>query len=239
MLFASSVWYIPQDYTGEKTRRKQMLSKLGAIQKKALCVATGAFKTTALSVLEAETATPPVEYQLLQSSLMSAVRIIGTPIYRTVIINGLRTGLEEHSNTERLSPLQRLERKLQEVLGIPRLDIFETFLPAIVEPWWKPPDTHIAPDADAAVQNHDRIRDNVKAGDLYIYTDGSDIDGHVGAAAWCEQLDQTSKMYMGTSFDSTVYAAELMGISQALSMAIQSGRETRRVFIFTDNQASI
>jgi ribonuclease HI len=239
MLFASLVWYIPQDYTGEKTRRKQMLSKLGAIQKKALCIATGAFKTTALSVLEAETATPPMEFQLLQSALISTVRILGTPIYRTVIANGIRTGLEEHPDTQRLSPLQRLEAKLQEVLGIPRLCTFETFLPALVEPWWKPPDIYIALDTDAAVQNHNRIRDNFKAGDLYIYTDGSDINGHVGAAAWCEQMDKASKMYMGTSSDSTVYAAELMGISQALSMTIQSGRDTRRVFIFTDNQASI
>lgn len=240
ILFASSVWYIPQDYPGEKTRRQQMLAKLGAIQKKALCVVTGAFKTTALSVLEAETAMPSIESQLLRSATTAAVRILGSPMYRHMIRSTkIRTAVDDHPNTIRLSPLQRLERVLSDLLGVPQLGVLEVFNSTIVDPWWQPPPIHIAPDAKMAVKAHDNIRKDFRARDLWIYTDGSDIDGHVGSAAWCEQRNWQLKAYMGTSEESTVYAAELMGIKQALEMAVKAGRWVSRVFVFTDNQASI
>ena len=78
---------------------------------------------------------------------------------------------------------------------------------------------------------------------LVIYTDGSEIGGEVGAAAWIPSTEAGAKAYMGTNKVSTGYAAELKGIHMALGMALRhlNRRETdtERVLIFTDNQASI
>ncbi|KAI3526890.1 zinc knuckle, partial [Colletotrichum abscissum] len=53
----------------------------------------------------------------------------------------------------------------------------------------------------------------------HIYTDGSGIDGHIGAATVCATTQQTSKTHMGDDTTSTVYAGELQGIVLALEMA--------------------
>jgi hypothetical protein len=68
---------------------------------------------------------------------------------------------------------------------------------------------------------------------MWIYADGSNIDGHVEVIAWCRERQWMSKAYTGTTQDSTVYLAEVIGISEAPRLAI------KQVTIFTDNQASI
>ena len=52
-----------------------------------------------------------------------------------------------------------------------------------------------------------------------IYTDGSGINGKIGAAAVIPQLDTIKKAYMGEETVSTVYSAELEVIRMALEMA--------------------
>ncbi|KAK0370669.1 zinc knuckle [Colletotrichum limetticola] len=74
----------------------------------------------------------------------------------------------------------------------------------------------------------------------HIYTDGSGIDGQIGAAAVCTTIQQTRKSHMGDDTTSTVYVGELQGIVQALEMAQadkEKGNHQSRVFIHTDNQA--
>jgi hypothetical protein len=58
-----------------KTQKKYVEEALSQLQKKVLCIATGAFWTTALSVLEVEIYTLPVLLQLLQVSVNTALRI--------------------------------------------------------------------------------------------------------------------------------------------------------------------
>jgi len=51
MLYGASVWFLPEETEGEKTRRREMVAAIKALQKAALCVVTGAFRTTAAAVL--------------------------------------------------------------------------------------------------------------------------------------------------------------------------------------------
>ncbi|KAF6525556.1 hypothetical protein HZS61_011351 [Fusarium oxysporum f. sp. conglutinans] len=77
---------------------------------------------------------------------------------------------------------------------------------------------------------------------VHIYTDGSGISGHIGAAAVCTTTQETKSAYMGDDTTSTVYAGELQGISLALQIAQEDrprGNSRSKVLIYTDNQAAI
>ncbi|KAK7177941.1 reverse transcriptase, partial [Paraphaeosphaeria sporulosa] len=95
-------------------------------------------------------------------------------------------------------------------------------------------------DDETARERHDR--ENATDQDLSIYTDGSGIDDRIGTAAVCPYTQQTRRAYLGPSTTSTVYAAELYGISLALQIAQEYADRNgsrRNVAIYTDNQAAI
>jgi ribonuclease HI len=74
---------------------------------------------------------------------------------------------------------------------------------------------------------------------LCIYTDGSGIDGHVGAAAVSPQLNQYLQCYLGTEKEYNVYAAEITGFELATNIAITSPQTYSKCIIYADTQAAI
>ena len=74
---------------------------------------------------------------------------------------------------------------------------------------------------------------------MQVYTDGSDIQGRVGAAAWYAHKNWSPMVDIGPSDTFTVYGAELIGIWLALMMAIRNGSRVKRLTVYTDNQAAI
>ena len=113
----------------------------------------------------------------------------------------------------------------------------------MVPPWWTPPVTHIDKTAEDAIKRYDAT--DLRT--LRVYTDGSGIDGHVGAATVVLDMLITDILakrteHIGTATTSTVYAAELRGIGLGLQIALNVQAKTDtpgQCIIFTDNQAAI
>src|SRR4051812_6005383 len=117
------------------------------------------------------------------------MRIRTTPLFAEMVPS-------ENGNTNQ-SRLNRSSSILESKYDI-QLDRIERRQPHIVPPWWTPPVTRIAESSEVAVKEHDATEPTT----LYVYTDGSGINGHVGAAAIAPMLQirgiQTKRTeYMG------------------------------------------
>ena len=240
MTYACSTWFTPEDTKGYKGQRDYAEKALSSVQKEALRIATGAFRTTPLGVLEAETLTIPIRQRLQKVCYVTALRIRGTPLYQKMIQYRQQVRDKDWSS-KRVAPLQRLETGATRLVGQIAVQTIEKHQPAITPPWWSPPSIRIAPDREAGIQEHDAIVGKATSRNLIIYTDGSDIRGHVGGAATTKTPRGWSyrMAYLGKSDQTTVYAAELAGLLQALQMGRDIGYTVDTVTIFTDNQAAI
>ena len=74
---------------------------------------------------------------------------------------------------------------------------------------------------------------------LCIYTDGSGIDGHVGAAAVCPKISRTSQRYLGSDKEQNVYSAEVTAFESAAEIALVSPPSFTKCVIYADSQAAI
>jgi hypothetical protein len=87
------------------------------------------------------------------------------------------------------SPLQRISELVSQKLVGKRLDDLESIHPFIAAPYWTPPEVMIDGNAEIAMKQHETVikRDQPITA---VYTDGSGINGRVGAAAVCPQVQR-------------------------------------------------
>lgn len=91
-------------------------------------------------------------------------------------------------------------------------------------------------------QHKTSVQNSMGEGLLPIYTDGSGINGKIGASAVTASI--SDQAYLGPDTQYTVFAGELYGILLALHIAyfiiqIEKRTNTKTPIIYTDNQAAL
>jgi hypothetical protein len=82
----------------------------------------------------------------------------------------------------------------------------------------------------------------LRAGDpetVSIYTDGSGIDGSVGAAIVVPKMQLSTHQHIGSDATANVYVAELTTIYMALQQVERVSQTTSQCYIYSDNQAAV
>lgn len=114
----------------------------------------------------------------------------------------------------------------------------------VLAPWQAPPEV-IIDDRKTAVEFHEHIV--IKASEerpLIVYTDGSGIEGRMGAAVVVDLEDYVAHSQMGDENTTTVYAAELRASEMALDSVLNStepwaAQAKNGLVIFADSQAAL
>ena len=74
---------------------------------------------------------------------------------------------------------------------------------------------------------------------MHIYTDGSGINGHVGAAAYSPTTSDTQQQYLGPETTHNVFAGELTAMKLATDMVGRNKERYTYIVIYIDSQAAI
>ncbi|KDN61237.1 putative zinc knuckle [Colletotrichum sublineola] len=224
MMYTCSLW--SNSGWGGNGYTKRTLHRVSRLQARAARAMSGAYRATSFPALDVEMHLMPVKQQIWKHNIDTISRI-GTAKAHT--FRGKRT-----------SPRQTISKRLLEDQDATSEEP-EHIPPFVTPPWWKGPRVHIVEGAEQAEKEHQRcLEQNTNA--IHIYTDGSGINGQIGAAAVCISTQQTSEAHIGDNMTSTVHARELQGIVLALEIAQadkENGNHRSKVFIHTDNQATI
>lgn len=240
IMYGCSAWSIATEKRLGYTN--QTLHCLNKLQARAAKIIAGAFRSTSGPALNVELYLLPIAQQIWKTNVEVVSRILSTPgIPSLVEFRSFRTRRTRRRRLKPyISPLEYIYRRLYQRRG-PTIEEQEIINPYLAPPWWQGPHTSIAPSSEKAMREHNKELSSPQ-GNLHIYTDGSGINGHLGAAAVSPKFKHSRKAYMGDGNTSTVYVAELQGVKLALQIAeedLERGNRRNKVIIYTDNQAAI
>ena len=228
LTYSSSVWYTP--HKDKNKLLKTITNQLATVVYKAERKITGAFRATSRVALNIETHTLPIQQRLKRINYNAAIRLATSSVYEFII--------EARSKKKQRiwTPLEILTKEVEKKTKVPFAKI-EKITPFVTAPWWIPPKINIMPNKKTAEAVHKTIISNTDS--LIIYSDGSGINGKVGAAA--VSPDMSHKAYLGPLTSFTVYSGELFGMTLALGMILKRAtiHHSRKVILCIDNQAAI
>lgn len=191
VLYCCSAWYTPgaTDYKGTQNK---ILKVLNGIQKRAAIGISGAYKRVAYDSLNILCHLQPIEYTLEQHAAAALLRLKSSPNFSIMetLRQDIRSPRTQRQMDDYRSPLEIHEQRLERVWGPHNLERRQPYAQA---PWQKPVPTSIAPNDNEAVEEHGRKARH----SLCVYTDGSGLDGQVGAAMVLPQLNIERGNYMG------------------------------------------
>jgi hypothetical protein len=216
MLFGVAAWYQPMVIS--KMKARTVSQPFVTIQKRAACLISGAFRTTAAEALSTELHLPPIAIHMKRLVKETAIRLRTGPAF-AVPATMLRRRPVDETDWSGWTPMEAQAWKTGGCLTTPPGTLatnWERRKAFVQAPWQAPPEV-IIEDRDTAVKSHDHILSkDPRERPLILYTDGSGIEGRIGAAV-VDLRNHHTHSQMGDDDTSTVYAAELRGIEMALN----------------------
>ena len=230
--YAASAWHRP-DKSG-KTKTTAQIRTLTTIQRIAMKAITGCYRTTPTAALEIEAGLQPAWIRLQEKVLRAVTRLqslsVKHPIHEWL-------GNARINRTAAITHRSNLENIMQQFPETATK--IEAIEPYIRPPWWEPK-IHIQVEAtkNDAKAKHDELQKRTPC--PTIYTDGSGIQGKVGAATYNSGTSLAMRQHLGSDRHYNVFAAEVYALSMAAKAITEcSDQKTRTYRIFTDSQAAI
>ena len=234
MLYALDLWFKPI-YTGDSDtviRGSIGTSKrMGRVQRLAAISITGAFNTTATDAAEAHAKLIPLAQRAQTLCHRAVLRLAAHPPSHPIhplIHRATKCNVKHHRSSlhNLISSFHIAPSKI------------ETIVPARRAPTSTSPlTTHVAPDKDESIREHNNIDTGTR-----VYSDGSGLNGKIGASAVLYQTRQapkTLRYHLGSDSEHTVYEAEVVGMTLAAQLLLTKRDVELPINIFVDNQAAI
>ena len=191
----------------------------------------GAMKTSPADTLDLHAFLPPTPILLQEILHRSMTRMAMLP--KSHPLHPHIKWIEKHNIRRHKSALHHLIHSLDI-----RPSELETINPHPTKPNTLPPMlTCILPTKEKAIEEYGKLTSKTK-----VFTDGSCIDGKVGAAAVLYVDDRqisTLHFHLGSAEEHTVFEAEVVGLILAAHLLNTSHEATFPAVILADNQAAI
>ncbi|OBZ69759.1 hypothetical protein A0H81_10502 [Grifola frondosa] len=207
--------------------------RLERVQRQALIIMTGAMRTTATDIMCAHANLLPFTLLVDKICHRAITRICTLPETHP---------LHRHLRWAGRKFVANHRSALTELLFAYNLhaEYTETILPTRFHPRWKPPhNIEIASDKEEAIRKEQKWQ---HLPGMRVYSDGSDIDGGVGAAAVLFKPGRPGysvlRFHLGPSTDHSVYEAEIAGLILG-SELLKEEQRVEEASIAADNKSSI
>ena len=234
ILYAADVWCAPTDQDTLKTSgSRKVIRQLTTVQRSGTLAITGGLRTSPTDALDASTFLLPVPLTIDKWQHRALVRMAMLPkehpLYKTV-------------TNKNMGKVKRHKSPLSTLLATYRYELrnFEKIPATARDPSQKgklPFKTHIAASRETSIEEATNAAEEV-----IIYTDGSAINGKVGAAAILTRADNPPcalHLHLGSKKEHTVHEAELVGILLAMQLISTEKHGSTSYAIAVDNQVAI
>jgi len=206
------------------------LNKLNRIQRQAIIQITGAMRTASGTVIEAYANLPPIRLQVLKVCQRSSLRMATLP--KTHPLYGAVHHCHKYFTRRHKSPLHHIMSCL-----IVDPNEIEEIKPVCRDPKWTSKIRTIIEESKEAAT---RWLSEEEA-DVRIYTDGSGIEGGIGAAAVLLRGNRPPKhlqYHLGSSEHQIIFGGESVGVLLGLEL-IRKERNVTKATIAIDSQATV
>jgi hypothetical protein len=203
LLYAADVFLIP--VTGQHKGSKGSVKKLARIQRQAALDITGALRSMASDTLDAHANLLPFPLLVFKLVHRAAVRL-ACLLNSHPLAAKVRRSAKRYVKRHR-SPIHKIMHAYS--LNPERMEKIQT---VVFGPKWQPAFNTRIP------QSKEQAADEAKTerAQVVIFSDGSCIDGGVGAAAVLYKNgkeQKSARLYLGPESEHTVFEAELAGVA--------------------------
>ncbi len=236
ILYAVDVWGVPKPIESLEPHRKgtsRAITKLTTTQRAGTLAVTGGLRTTPTDVLDTHAFILPIHLEIDKHCHRAATRIATLPPAHPLYKPARRCANRKVKRHK--SPLHLL----MQTYGIRPNDIENIRAtprnPALSHK--RPFSTTIAKSKDESKKEDAQATEKVK-----VYSDGSALNGKVGAAAILTRAGKPTRKlhyHLGPSSQHTVHEAELVGLLMGLHLIKTDGNRKTSYALGADNQAAL